>query len=67
MRNLLVNNEDLLRTNAQLTNDNKRIREHLMELERESQVMAEKYRQLEVCLINVWLCDDNILNVSVVL
>ncbi|XP_056434340.1 uncharacterized protein LOC130372379 [Gadus chalcogrammus] len=48
MRNLLVNNEDLLRTNAQLTNDNKRIREHLMELERENQVMAEKYRQLEV-------------------
>ncbi|CAL8318076.1 unnamed protein product [Lota lota] len=48
MRGLLVNNEDLLRTNTQLTNEVKRMREHIMELERENQTVSEKYRQLEV-------------------
>ena len=70
MRGLLVNNEDLLRTNAQLTNDSKRMREHMMELERENQVMGEKYRQMEVGLTNVcsvWFCDGDIMSVGVVL
>ncbi|KAG7269848.1 hypothetical protein CRUP_032371, partial [Coryphaenoides rupestris] len=47
MRGLLVNNEDLLRANTQLTNDGKRMREHMIELEREHQGMGERYRQME--------------------
>ncbi|KAJ3605349.1 hypothetical protein NHX12_027396 [Muraenolepis orangiensis] len=48
MRGLLVNNEDLLRTNTQLTNDGKRMREHMIEMERENQTMGERFRQMEV-------------------
>lgn len=48
MRGLLVNNEDLLRTNTQLTNELKRMREQMIEMDREHQSMAEKYREMEV-------------------
>ncbi|XP_032396234.1 myosin-16 [Etheostoma spectabile] len=48
MRGLLVNNEDLLRTNTQLTNEMKRMREQMIEMERESQSMGERYREMEI-------------------
>uniref|UniRef100_A0A3Q1HM87 Myosin tail domain-containing protein n=2 Tax=Anabas testudineus TaxID=64144 RepID=A0A3Q1HM87_ANATE len=48
MRGLLVNNEDLLRTNTQLTNELKRMREQMMEMEGESQSMMERYRTMEI-------------------
>lgn len=48
MRNLLVSNEDLLRTNAQLTNEMKRMREQMIEMERQNQTLGEKFRQMEV-------------------
>ncbi|XP_030292516.1 myosin-16 isoform X2 [Sparus aurata] len=48
MRSLLVNNEDLLRTNTQLTNEMKRMREQMIEMEREIQTMGEKYRAMEI-------------------
>nr|XP_043868860.1 uncharacterized protein LOC122758656 [Solea senegalensis] len=48
MRGLLVNNEDLLRTNAQLSNEMKKMREQMIEMERENQLMGEKYREMEV-------------------
>ncbi|XP_070845354.1 cingulin-like protein 1 [Chaetodon trifascialis] len=48
MRGLLVNNEDLLRTNTQLTNEMKRMRDQMLELEREKQSMAERYREMEI-------------------
>uniref|UniRef100_A0A8D3E2P0 Myosin tail domain-containing protein n=1 Tax=Scophthalmus maximus TaxID=52904 RepID=A0A8D3E2P0_SCOMX len=48
MRSLLVNNEDLLRTNTQLTNEMKRMREQMVEMERESQTMSEKFREMEI-------------------
>ncbi|XP_054469012.1 cingulin [Anoplopoma fimbria] len=48
MRGLLVNNEDLLRTNAQLTNEMKRMREQMIEMERENQSTGEKYREMEI-------------------
>lgn len=48
MRGLLVNNEDLLRTNTQLTIEMKRMREQMLEMERESQSMGERYREMEV-------------------
>ncbi|XP_041816586.1 uncharacterized protein LOC121623380 [Chelmon rostratus] len=48
MRGLLVNNEDLLRTNTQLNNEMKRMREQMLELEREKQSMGEKYREMEI-------------------
>ncbi|KAE8284799.1 hypothetical protein D5F01_LYC16234 [Larimichthys crocea] len=48
MRGLLVNNEDLLRTNTQLTNELKRMREQMIEMDREHQSMAEKYREMEI-------------------
>ncbi|XP_071321958.1 myosin heavy chain, embryonic smooth muscle isoform [Trachinotus anak] len=48
MRSLLVNNEDLHRTNTQLTNEMKRMREQMIEMERESQSMGEKYREMEI-------------------
>ncbi|XP_015247214.1 PREDICTED: cingulin-like protein 1 [Cyprinodon variegatus] len=48
MRALLVNNEDLLRTNAQLNNEMKRIREQMMEMEKESQAVKEQYIQMEM-------------------
>lgn len=49
MRGLLVNNEDLLRTNAQLNNEMKRLREQMIEIDRESQARAERIREMEVC------------------
>ncbi|KAM4634150.1 uncharacterized protein ACJ7VT_009490 [Polymixia lowei] len=48
MRTLLVSNEDLLRTNTQLTNENKRMRDRMTEVERECQTMTESYRQMEI-------------------
>lgn len=48
MRGLLVNNEDLLRTNAQLNNEMKRLREQMIEIDRERQVRDEKIREMEV-------------------
>ncbi|XP_044029963.1 cingulin-like protein 1 isoform X3 [Siniperca chuatsi] len=48
MRGLLVNNEDLLRTNTQLSNEMKRMREQMIEMERENQSMGEKYREMEI-------------------
>ncbi|XP_040914746.1 cingulin-like protein 1 isoform X2 [Toxotes jaculatrix] len=48
MRGLLVNNEDLLRTNTQLTNELKRMREQMIEMERENQSMGERYREMEI-------------------
>lgn len=54
MRGLLVNNEDLLRTNTQLTNELKRMKEQMIEMERESQTMGEKYREMEVWCVDGW-------------
>uniref|UniRef100_A0A3Q1B252 Myosin tail domain-containing protein n=1 Tax=Amphiprion ocellaris TaxID=80972 RepID=A0A3Q1B252_AMPOC len=48
MRGLLVNNEDLLRTNAQLNNEMKRLREQMIEMDRESQSMGERCREMEI-------------------
>lgn len=48
MRGLLVNNEDLLRTNTQLNNEMKRLREQMIEIDRESQARAERIREMEV-------------------
>ncbi|XP_061887609.1 cingulin-like protein 1 isoform X1 [Entelurus aequoreus] len=48
MRGLLVNNEDLLRTNTQLANEMKRMREQILEMERTNQVLAEKHREMEI-------------------
>lgn len=48
MRGLLVNNEDLLRTNSQLNNELKRMREQMIEMDRESRSVGEKFREMEV-------------------
>lgn len=48
MRGLLVNNEDLLRTNAQLNNEMKRLREQMIEIDRERQARDEQIRTMEV-------------------
>ncbi|XP_070707122.1 cingulin-like protein 1 [Pempheris klunzingeri] len=48
MRGLLVNNEDLVRTNTQLNNEMKRMREQMIEMERENQSMGERCREMEV-------------------
>ncbi|XP_072228007.1 uncharacterized protein [Leuresthes tenuis] len=48
MRALLVNNEDLLRSNAQLNNELKKTREQMIEMEKESQAMGERFRQMEI-------------------
>lgn len=48
MRGLLVNNEDLLRTNTQLNNELKRLREQMIEMERENQSVGERFREMEV-------------------
>ncbi|XP_051267924.1 cingulin-like protein 1 isoform X2 [Dicentrarchus labrax] len=48
MRGLLVNNEDLLRTNTQLTNELKRMREQMIEMEREKQSIGERVREMEI-------------------
>ncbi|KAJ8338834.1 hypothetical protein SKAU_G00356200 [Synaphobranchus kaupii] len=47
MRNLLVNKEDLLRTNSQLQMEMKRTRENMVEMQRENQQMSDRLRQLE--------------------
>uniref|UniRef100_A0A672GSW6 Myosin tail domain-containing protein n=2 Tax=Salarias fasciatus TaxID=181472 RepID=A0A672GSW6_SALFA len=48
MRGLLVNNEDLLRTNTQLSNEMKRMREQMIEMDRENRAMAERCREMEI-------------------
>lgn len=48
MRSLLVNNEDLLRTNTQLTNEMRRMREQMIEMERANQSVQDKFRAMEV-------------------
>ncbi|XP_041667071.1 uncharacterized protein LOC121525252 [Cheilinus undulatus] len=48
MRNLLVTNEDLLRTNTQLNNEMKRLREQMIEIDREKQSIAERFRAMEI-------------------
>uniref|UniRef100_A0A8C5HDK4 Cingulin-like protein 1 n=1 Tax=Gouania willdenowi TaxID=441366 RepID=A0A8C5HDK4_GOUWI len=48
MRALLVNNEDLLRTNTQLSNEMKRMREQMIDMDRENQAMADRCRDLEI-------------------
>ncbi|KAF3702328.1 Cingulin-like protein 1 Junction-associated coiled-coil protein Paracingulin [Channa argus] len=48
MRSLLVNNEDLLRTNTQLNNEMKVMREKMIEMERENQSLGERCRTMEI-------------------
>lgn len=48
MRNLLVNNEDLLRMNTQLQTELKRMRERIVELESDNNVMVERFKQIDV-------------------
>ncbi|XP_060916832.1 cingulin-like protein 1 isoform X2 [Labrus mixtus] len=48
MRNLLVNNEDLLRNNTQLNNEMKRLREQMIEIDREKQTIAARFREMEI-------------------
>ncbi|XP_077594033.1 uncharacterized protein LOC144210937 isoform X2 [Stigmatopora nigra] len=48
MRGLLVNNEDLLRTNTQLSNEMKKMREQMIEMERTNQSMVETHRGMEI-------------------
>lgn len=48
IRGLLVNNEDLLRTNTQLTNEIKKMREQMIEMEREKQSLSERCRTMEI-------------------
>ncbi|TRY97125.1 hypothetical protein DNTS_032784 [Danionella cerebrum] len=47
MRGLLVNNEDLLRTNTQLQGEVHRLREHTVELESNHNVLLERLRRME--------------------
>ncbi|XP_041753135.1 cingulin-like protein 1 [Coregonus clupeaformis] len=47
MRSLLVNNEDLLRTNSTLQMEMKRMRERMIELERDNTAMTERFRVME--------------------
>ncbi|XP_026988458.1 cingulin-like protein 1 isoform X5 [Tachysurus fulvidraco] len=48
MRNLLVNNEDLLRMNSQLQAELKRMRDRIVELESDNNVMVERFKQIDV-------------------
>ncbi|KAM9450476.1 uncharacterized protein Hap1MRO34_021094 isoform 2-T2 [Clarias gariepinus] len=48
MRNLLVNNEDLLRMNTQLQGELKKMRDRIVELESDNNVMVERFKQVEV-------------------
>lgn len=50
MRGLLVNNEDLLRTNTQMQGEMNRMRERIVELESNNNVMIERFKQMEVRL-----------------
>ncbi|ROL46813.1 Cingulin-like protein 1 [Anabarilius grahami] len=47
MRGLLVNNEDLLRTNTQMQGEMNRLRERIVELESNNNVMQERFKQME--------------------
>ncbi|KAK7131664.1 hypothetical protein R3I94_016703 [Phoxinus phoxinus] len=47
MRGLLVNNEDLLRTNTQMQGETNRLRERIVELESNNNVMQERFRKME--------------------
>ncbi|XP_043090352.1 cingulin-like protein 1 isoform X2 [Puntigrus tetrazona] len=47
MRGLLVNNEDLLRTNTQMQGEMNRLREKIVELESNNNVMMERFKQME--------------------
>lgn len=48
MRNLLVNNEDLLRMNTQLQAELKRMRDRIVELESDNNVMVERFKKIDV-------------------
>ncbi|KAA0719674.1 Cingulin [Triplophysa tibetana] len=48
MRGLLVNNEDLLRTNTQMQGELNRMRERIVELESNNNVMIERFKQMEI-------------------
>ncbi|XP_073727732.1 uncharacterized protein [Misgurnus anguillicaudatus] len=48
MRGLLVNNEDLLRTNTQMQGEMNRLRERIVELESNNNVMIERFKQMEI-------------------
>lgn len=45
-----MSKEDLHRTNTQLTNELKRLREQMVEMEREKQAVVEECRSMEVRL-----------------
>ncbi|XP_051961830.1 cingulin-like [Xyrauchen texanus] len=47
MRGLLVNNEDLLRTNTQMQGETSRLRERIVELESNNNVLIERFKQME--------------------
>ncbi|XP_067280139.1 myosin heavy chain, embryonic smooth muscle isoform-like isoform X3 [Pseudorasbora parva] len=47
MRGLLVNNEDLLRTNTQMQGEMNRLRERMVELESNNNVMQERFKKME--------------------
>ncbi|XP_051536893.1 cingulin-like isoform X2 [Myxocyprinus asiaticus] len=47
MRGLLVNNEDLLRTNTQMQGEMSRLREKIVELESNNNVLMERFKQME--------------------
>ncbi|XP_016404446.1 uncharacterized protein LOC107737476, partial [Sinocyclocheilus rhinocerous] len=47
MRGLLVNNEDLLRTNTQMQGETNRLRENIVELESNNNVMQERFKKME--------------------
>ncbi|XP_056587425.1 cingulin-like protein 1 isoform X2 [Triplophysa dalaica] len=48
MRGLLVNNEDLLRTNTQMQGELNRMRERIVELESNNNVTIERFKQMEI-------------------
>ena len=48
MRGLLVNNEDLVRNNTQLQGEMKKMRDRMVEVESDHNVMVERFRQMEV-------------------
>ncbi|XP_077089614.1 uncharacterized protein LOC143741132 isoform X2 [Siphateles boraxobius] len=47
MRGLLVNNEDLLRSNTQIQGETHRLRERIVELESNNNVMQERFKKME--------------------
>uniref|UniRef100_A0AAY4EHU5 Myosin tail domain-containing protein n=1 Tax=Denticeps clupeoides TaxID=299321 RepID=A0AAY4EHU5_9TELE len=48
MRGLLVNNEDLIRVNTQQQVEIKKLRDRMVEIESDHNVMIERFRQMEV-------------------